>query len=89
MIKKTKSFFQDRFFQRELKKEIRTLIVVTIGFTIAFSWRQTIFDASITLIKSMFNLKSELSSSIVASLFITIIGLILILISSKCLKEIY
>ena len=82
-------FLKDKFFQKELKKEIRMLVVVTIGFTIAFSWRQTIFDASIAFIKKLFSITNEINASMVASLFITIVGLLLIVLSSKYLKEIY
>jgi hypothetical protein len=49
-----KKLLKDQFYKRELKNEIRILIVVTIGFTIAFSWRQTIFDMSLAFINAIF-----------------------------------
>lgn len=82
-------FFRDKFFQRELKREIRLLIVVAIGFSIAFAWRQTIFDAALSIVKRIFLLEGEVISSIMASIFITLIGLALILLTSKYLKDEY
>ena len=39
-------FIGSKNFENEFKKQVRMLVVVTFGFTIAFTWRQTIFDLS-------------------------------------------
>jgi len=82
-------FFKDKFFQKELKREIRLLIIVTIGFSIAFAWRQTIFDAALSIIRSLFSLGPGVTSSTMASMLITLIGLLLVLLTSKYLKDEY
>ena len=79
-------FIGGRNFKKEFKQQLRFLINITLGFTIAFTWRQTIFDAVQTLIQKF--MKAEgLKSSILTSAAITIISLILIYISSQSLKE--
>ena len=80
-------FFKDKLFKQELKREIRMLIVVGIGFSIAFAWRQTSFDAALTFIHWLFNTNGSVTSSILASLLITIIGVIIILLTSKFLRD--
>lgn len=74
-------------FKKEVKQQIRLLIIVTLGFTIAFSWRQTIFDSTERLIDFLFHFESSVSSSIITSLAITVISLVLIWIASKILAE--
>jgi hypothetical protein len=81
--------FKDKLFRRELKNEIRLFIVVAIAFSIAFAWRQTIFDAALFLTHTLFNIKGEIKASVMASILITLIGLALILLSSKFLKDVY
>jgi len=86
-MKRLEQFFiGGRRFKQEFRRQIRLLIVVTIGFTVAFSWRQTIFDAVQTLVQALFG-KEGLSSSILTSIFITLFGLILIYLASQILKE--
>ena len=82
-------FFRDKFFQRELKREVRMFIVVAIGFTIAFTWRQTIFDTALNIVQRIFSLGGEVTSSMMASILITLIGLVLIPLTAKFLKDGY
>ncbi|MFO7739050.1 MAG: hypothetical protein R6V46_11285, partial [Desulfatiglandaceae bacterium] len=40
--KKLRDYFTvGRLFKKELKRELRFLLTATFGFTIAFTWRQT------------------------------------------------
>ena len=82
-------FFKDKLFKQELKREIRMLIVVGIGFSIAFAWRQTSFDAALNFVHWLFSTNGTVTSSILASLLITLIGLAIILLTSKFLKDEY
>ena len=77
----------DRPFKSELKREIRLLIVMTIAFSIAFSWRQTMFDGTMWMVEKTFNLDRGLMSNLLTSFTITLLGLILILSTSKYLKN--
>ena len=74
-------------FKKEVKRQVRLLIVVTLGFTIAFSWRQTIFDVFESFIQKIFPTNNTALSSILTSTLITLITLFLILITSYFLQE--
>lgn len=79
-------FIGGQNFRKEFIRQFRMLVVVTIGFTIAFSWRQTIFDAIEKTIETLFR-TSQVYSSILTSTFITLLGLLIILLSSYLVKE--
>jgi len=88
MKKKLFSFFVGgRRFKKEFKKQMRLLIIITLAFTIAFAWRQTIFDLSQSFIKFITNVNSLEASTILTSLFITILCLVFIYLSSYFLKD--
>jgi len=74
-------------FKKEVKKEVRLLIFFTFGFTIAFSWRQTIFDGTENLIHHFLTNISSTSLSLLTSVSITIISLIVIWLASKWFME--
>jgi hypothetical protein len=74
--------------RREFKHQLRILIIFTLGFTIAFSWRQTVFDISLDFIKSFINAGTD-SLSILTSIFITVVSILLIYITSYFLKDDY
>jgi len=91
MISKTRDKFHlflvgGKNYKSEVKKQIRLLIVITLGFTIAFTWRQTIFDASQAIVQYLAGINDSVTSSILTSTFITIVSLILILIAAHFLK---
>jgi len=88
-MKKTihRFFIGGQNFKSEFKRQARLLIIITLGFTIAFTWRQTIFDLSQALVNIIIHVKSSTSASILTSAFITFISLILIYLTSKLLKE--
>lgn len=76
-------------FKNEFRKQIRMLIIVTFGFTIAFTWRQTIFDASQALVQFFTNVQGSTALSVLTSLFITIISVFLIYLAAHYLKDNY
>ena len=59
----------------------------TLGFTIAFTWRQTFFDLGESLISRITTIQGEALLSLTTSIFITIVGLILIYLTSHVLKD--
>ncbi|MFH1290618.1 MAG: hypothetical protein ABIH92_04375 [Nanoarchaeota archaeon] len=84
---KVKHFFVGgRHFKSEFKRQVRALILITLGFTIAFSWRQTIFDIIQTAVQSLMPI-TGISSSIITSVAITIIALAIIYAASALLKD--
>jgi len=88
MKKLFKRFFRaEKRFVNESKRELRLLITFTLGFTIAFTWRQTIFDLSQEFIKFITNTSNYSFLSILTSIFITFLSLFLIYSTSHWLKE--
>lgn len=76
-----------RMFRKEFRRQMRMLIVITLGFTIAFTWRQTVFDISRSILVFITHIKSSSVSSVLTSVFITIWAIILIYLASYYLKE--
>ncbi|MEK6906594.1 MAG: hypothetical protein AABW81_03160 [Nanoarchaeota archaeon] len=76
-------------FKREFKHQLRLFITFTLGFTIAFTWRQTIFDASSNFMRFITHIKDSTTLSLVSSLFVTVVSLLLIYLSTQLLKEEY
>ena len=91
MLKKTsriKHFFVGgRHFQAEFRRQIRMLIVVTLGFTIAFTWRQTLFDVVQTAVEFFTNIQNSATLSILTSTATTLIALLVIYFASKFLQD--
>jgi len=91
MIKRGKDvykiFFKQRRFQSEFQKQLRLLVVITLSFTIAFTWRQTIFDISLNFVKFVTKIQNSSASSLLASLLITIVSVLLIYITAYFLKD--
>ena len=84
-----KLFSGDPHFKYELVKQMKFLIIVTLGFTIAFSWRQTIFDATQTLVEYFIKVDSSITLSILTSSVITIVSVVIIFVTAKLLKTPY
>ncbi len=80
-------FVHGERFKREFRKQLKTFFVVSAGFTIAFTWRQTIFDASEKLVQLIINIQSSSVLSILTSMFTTIISLLIMFVAIYLLKE--
>ena len=88
MGRKIKNFFiPGRRFKNEFKRQARMLITITLGFTIAFTWRQTIFDISQSFVQFLLHINNSSALSVLASIFITLISVILIYLASHYLKD--
>jgi len=74
-------------FKKEFRRQIRMLIIITLGFTIAFTWRQTIFDTSQAIVQFFLNVQNSTTLSVLTSLFITILSIILIYLTAHFLKD--
>jgi len=88
MKKRLYNFFVGgKKFKKEFKRQARLLVIITLGFTIAFAWRQTIFDLSQSFVQVIIKVESSTLLTILTSLFITILSLILIYFTSHLLKD--
>lgn len=81
----SKYFYVGSKYRTEFRKQMRTFIVFTLGFTIAFSWRETIFDGSKKIVKWLTG--TNKSGSFGASIFITLVSVLLIFLTAQWLKD--
>jgi len=88
MRKKIFNFFiRGKRFKKEFRRQIRMLIIITLGFTIAFTWRQTVFDLSQNFVQFITSIKNSSILSILTSVFITLISILLIYLTSYYLRN--
>lgn len=78
--------FVGQNYRDEFRKQMRSVVVLTLGFSIAFAWRETIFDWSKS-ITAWITHSNNGGSSTGASIFITLICLLLILATTRWLKD--
>lgn len=86
MRRRINRYFSKNNYRKEFRHELRMLIVVTLGFTIGFTWRETIFDLSWAFIQWLTHAQGTASLSILTSTFITLICIGLIYLTSYLLK---
>ena len=73
-------------FKREFKKQLRLALAAAAGFIIALAWKDFIFKATGDFLSKFLEL-NPLTSAFAVSIFLTFIGVLIIWISSKLLKE--
>lgn len=71
-------------FKKEFRRQIRIAFAAAVGFLIAYSWREYVFSLAKSLTGDMSIVMPNISNFL-AALIITLIGAILIFISSKLL----
>lgn len=77
-----------RSFKQEFRKQIRFAITAAVGFIIAFSWREAVFDLFLNFASRILDLPIDhYSTKIYTALIITLLGVLLIFFTSKVLKE--
>ena len=74
-------------FKREFRKQLRLALAAAAGFIIALAWKDFIFKSTGDFLSKFLEL-NPLTSSLAISIFLTFIGVLIIWISSKLLKEI-
>jgi hypothetical protein len=80
-------FIGGRSFHEEFRKQMRLFITFTLGFTIAFTWRQTLFDISQSFVRLITHIENSSTSSILTSVFITIISVAILIITASLLNK--
>jgi len=76
-------FIGSERFKHEFWEEVKLFIIFGLGFTIAFTWRQTVFDTTESLMRWLTHIQSSNSLSILTSISTTLVCLILIFLISK------
>lgn len=87
MRKRIIRYFSKTKYRQEFRRELRLLIVVTLAFTIGFTWRETIFDLSLAFVHWLTHAEQVPALSVLASIFITLMSVGLIYLTSYLLKE--
>ena len=72
-------------FKKELKKQARLAIAAAVGFIIAYAWRNTILRIAEFLFHGI-EFLTPTTSDLLFAFLLTLIGVILILISSRLLE---
>lgn len=80
-------FIGGRHFKKEFRKQMRFLIIITLGFTIAFTWRQTIFDSVQEVVRFFTHVQNSVAASVLTSTAITLISILIIYVSAQLLKD--
>lgn len=77
-----------RSFKKEFRRQIKMAIVAAVGFTIAFSWRQAIFDTFQSFVVRFLDVQpGHYLSENYTAFAITIAGVLVIFITSKLLRD--
>ena len=77
-----------RSFRAEFKRQIRLAITAAIGFSIAYAWREAIFETFQNFVTRFLDIQEgHYLSETYTAVFITITGVIIILLTSKLLRD--
>lgn len=74
-------------FKREFARQLRLAIAAAVGFIIAFSWRNFVFELTRNWIKAISSITNTNIVNFTSSMLITILGVLIILASSRLLKS--
>ena len=74
-------------FRSEFKRQLRYAIAAAVGFLIIFAWRDAIIESTRSLIEKISAKTAIAATNVATALVITIVGVLVILLSSKLLKE--
>lgn len=83
-----KYFKKRRSFKKEFKHQLRTAILAAIGFTIAFAWKEVVFDNFESYISSILDVRPEhFLTQTYTALVITAVGVLFIFLTSRLLRD--
>ena len=81
-------FKSKRSFRQEFKRQLRLALTAAIGFTVAFAWREAIFSFFQNITSRILDVEQgHYLSQTYTSLLITLVGVLLIFISAKMLRD--
>jgi hypothetical protein len=72
-------------FKKELKRQTRTAIAAAVGFIIAYSWRETILEFFKKILGDFTSQSGFVG--LYSSILVTVLGVLIIILSSRMLKE--
>jgi len=74
-------------FRKEFKRQLKYAIAAAVGFLIAFAWRDAIYNAVHEIIQRFEDSTKVMASEISTAVFITVVGVLIIIISSRLLRD--
>jgi len=74
-------------FKREFRRQLRMAIAAAAGFIIAFSWKETIIRSIERGVQKLTTMTSPFNISLTASIVTSVLGVLIIIISTQLLKE--
>ncbi len=74
-------------FRKELKRQLRYAIAAGVGFLIIFAWRDAILNGTKSLVEKFESTTFTATTDLSTALIISVVGVLIILISSKLLKD--
>lgn len=75
-----------RKFKKEFKRQLRLAMAAAIGFLIAFAWKDFIFNITRQTIIDISTVSNIHFIGLLAALAVSLIGVILIVLSSRLLE---
>lgn len=77
-----------RTFKSEFKRQIRLALTAAAGFLIAYAWRDAIFSAFESFLSRFLDITpGHYLTETYTAIFTTIVGVLIIFISSKLLRD--
>jgi ABC-type polysaccharide/polyol phosphate export permease len=74
-------------FRVELKRQLRYAIAAAVGFMIIYAWRDAILEGTKSLVEKISSTTHVVTTEVSTALFISIMGVLIILVTSKLLKD--
>ena len=74
-------------FRKEFKRQLRYAIAAGVGFMILFAWRETIINSTRDLVERFTETTQVMATEVYTAMLLTVIGVLIILVSSKLLKD--
>lgn len=82
------SLIAKRSFKLEFKRQMRMAVTAAIGFSIAYAWREAIFDTFRSFVARFLDVPpTHYLSETYTALAITLAGVLLIFITSRLLRD--
>lgn len=81
-------FNKKRSFKKEFKRQLRLAIMAAVGFTIAFAWKEAIFNTFQSFVTRFLDIPiGHYLSQTYTAIAMTLAGVLVIFITSKILRE--
>ena len=81
-------FKTSRSYKKEFKRQLRLAVTAGIGFTIAFAWRNAIFESMLNYVSRILDISpNHYLTEVYTAIFMTFLGVFLIFVTAKLLRD--